>query len=422
MIPMPVTPTSPSAAEPSWEGSQPGTAAYRRISLAVFLAGAATFAILYTTQPLLPLLAREFGISAAQSALSVSLSTIGLGAALLVAGPLSEVVGRTPMMHVSLIGSSLICCLVATAPTWPWFLGLRLLLGVVLAGLPAVTMAYVTEELSSAAATRTAGLYVAGTAFGGMAGRLASGVLADVWNWQAAQVGVGILGLACGAAVLPLLPPSRRFVAAPASVRHLARTTGRILRDPTLLMLFGISFTAMGAMVGVYNTIGFRLEAPPYALSIGLASLVFLVYLVGSAGSTVTGRLSARFGRRPVAPLAALVMLTGILLTLAAPLPVLILALALQTGGFFALHGVASGWVPVRARLGPGGAAQASSVYLFAYYLGSSVFGTLAGSAWQRAGWEPVVALCAGLVVASLGLTLLLRRTPSLEPAAGRGQ
>ncbi len=401
-----------------WEGYQPGTPGHRRISLAVFLAGMATFAILYTTQPLLPLLSREFDVSAAQSSLSVSLSTVGLGLALLVAGPLSEVVGRTPLMHASLLGSSVICCLTAAAPSWPWFLGLRLLLGVVLAGLPAVAMAYLTEELASAATAKAAGLYIAGTAFGGMAGRLLSGLLADLWSWQAAQVGVGALGILCGAVVLVLLPRSRRFTPAPASVRHLARTTVRIVRDPALLMLFGISFTAMGAMVGVYNAVGFRLEAPPYALSIGVSSLVFLVYLVGSAASTAAGALSARIGRRPVAPLAAAVMLAGILLGLAAPLPVLVLALALQTGGFFALHGVASGWVPARARLGAGGAAQASSLYLFSYYLGSSVFGTVGGGAWERSGWAAVVGVCGTLTAVALALTLLLRRTASLDQTA----
>lgn len=417
---MPRHPDAPRSDDP-WEGYRSGSAGYRRISASVFLAGMATFALLYTTQPLLPLLSREFYVSPAQSSLTVSLSTIGLGLAMLVAAPVSERFGRTTMMHVSLLGSSIVCALAAFAPTWSTLLGLRLLLGVVLAGLPAVAMAYLTEELHGSAAAQAAGLYIAGTALGGMTGRLLAGLLAQLWDWRAAQLGMGGLGILCAAAVLALLPRSRRFTPAPPGLGEAVRSTRAILRDPALLMLFGISLTAMGAQVGIYNTIGFRLEAPPYALPVALASLVFLVYLGGSAASTIAGRWSSRVGRRTVAPVAAVVMLLGVVLSLAQPLWLVVVALAVSTAGFFALHGVASGWVPVRARLGRGGAAQASSLYLFAYYLGSSVFGTAAGSAWEAAGWAPVVALCGGLVVVALGLTLLLRRTHSLEPGGGTG-
>jgi YNFM family putative membrane transporter len=57
---------------------------------------------------------------------------------------------------------------------------------------------------------------------------------------------------------------------------------------------------------------------------------------------------------------------------------------------------------------------QAASLYLFTYYLGSSVFGSLAGRAWTDAGWPGVVALAVLLLTATGALTLLLRRTPAL--------
>lgn len=84
--------------------------------------------------------------------------------------------------------------------------------------------------------------------------------------------------------------------------------------------------------------------------------------------------------------------------------------------GFFAVHGIASGWVPVRAHAGGVSASQAASLYLFTYYLGSAVFGTAAGLAWTHAHWLGVVALALALLAVTAGLTLLLRRTPSLVP------
>ena len=102
------------------------------------------------------------------------------------------------------------------------------------------------------------------------------------------------------------------------------------------------------------------------------------------------------------------------LVTLAGSLVLVVVGLALLVTGFFAVHGVASGWVPVRAHAGAVSAGQAASLYLFTYYLGSSVFGSLAGAVWTGAAWPGVVVLAAALLVATALLSLGLRRTPSL--------
>jgi MFS transporter, YNFM family, putative membrane transport protein len=413
------TPSSTSAqrtagAAPVADGYRLGDPEYRRVSVALFGAGLATFALLYSTQPLLPELARAFSVSAGQSALSVSLSTVGLGLALLVAGPVSEVVGRTRLIHLSLSSSAVVALLCAVAPGWTTLLVLRTLLGVTLAGLPAVAVAYLREEVHEDSSAKATGLYIGGTALGGMVGRLLAGGLADLGGWRLALGGIGLLALACALLTRWLLPASRHFVAAPSRPRQLLATTRRLVSDPALLALYGIGAALMGAFVAVYNAMGFRLAAQPYALSLGAAGLVFCVYPLGSLSSAYAGRLADRYGRRPVVPVACAVTAAGVLLTLARPLPVVVLGLAVLTAGFFAAHGVASGWVAARAHLGAGGTGQAASLYLFAYYLGSSVFGGLSGSAWSAGGWTPVVLLALLLAVLALVLSLLLRRTPSL--------
>ena len=99
-------------------GHRLGDPGYRRVIGALLAAGISTFALLYSTQALLPEFPRTFGISAAESTLSVSLTTIGLGVALLVAGPLSETLGRTRLIHFSLSASALVGVTCALAPTW----------------------------------------------------------------------------------------------------------------------------------------------------------------------------------------------------------------------------------------------------------------------------------------------------------------
>ena len=146
------------------------------------------------------------------------------------------------------------------------------------------------------------------------------------------------------------------------------------------------------------------------------AGLVFLVYALGSMASAAAGRLADRYGRRAVVPVSVLVMLVGLLGTAAQPLALVVAALAVMTGGFFAAHGVASGWVAARAQLGGRPVGQAASLYSFWYYVGSSVGGTVAGRAWQDAGWPGVALLAGGCATAALLLTVALGRTRSLQP------
>jgi len=390
-------------------GYLPGDPEYRKLSVALFAAGLATFALLYSTQPLLPELVDAFHVSPSQSAFSVSFATFGLGLALLIAGPASEVLGRTNLMRWSVAATSVFALLSALAPTWHLLLALRGLQGIAMAGLPAVAMAYLREEVHQDSHARASGLYIAGTAVGGMAGRLIAGGLSDLGGWRFATGGIALVGVLCAGVVWLLLPASRNFHPTAARPHDLFR----VLRDPALLALYGIAATAVNAFVAVYNGAVFRLSGSPYELSAGAAGLVFCVYLLGSAGSATAGTLADRYGRRKVVPVGCLITLAGVAITLAAPLPLIILGLAVMTAGFFAVHGVASGWVPARAHASGVGTGQASSMYLFAFYLGSSVFGGLAGTAWSHAGWTGVAGEAGALFLVTLILAVLLRNVPS---------
>jgi YNFM family putative membrane transporter len=395
-------------------GYRPGEPGYRRIAVALFAAGVATFALLYSTQALLPELARAFSVSAARSTLSLSATTAGLGAALLAAGPVSEVLGRTPLIRLSLLASACVALACAFAPSLDWLLTLRLVQGVALAGLPAAATAYLREELQASTYARAAGLYIGGTALGGMTGRLITGAVGDAAGWRWALAAIALLGLICAGIVALTLPPSRNFTPAPARAGHLLLMTRRAVSDPGLLALYAIGACSMGAFVAVYNALGFRLTSAPFHLSLGTAGLVFLVYPIGTLSAAAAGRMAERYSRRAVVPAGCLITAAGVLLTLPGSLPFIVFGVAVMTGGFFVVHGVASGWVPARAHARGIASAQAASLYLFAYYLGSSVFGSLAGHAWTLGAWPAVTALALTLLAITGLLTAKLRKTPAL--------
>lgn len=390
-----------------------GTPAFRRLNLALFAAGFSTFAILYCVQPLLPEFSREFHVSAAVSSLSLSLSTGLLAGAMLAAGSLSDVWGRKPVMVVSLFASALLTLLSAAAPSWTSLLLARMLIGVTLSGLPAVAMAYVSEEVDSRSIGLAMGLFIGGNAVGGMAGRIISGLLTDLGSWRLAVGLIGAIGLVSAVAAWRSLPASAHFRPRPARPAELLHSFSGHLRDPGLRILFAEAFLLMGSFVTLYNYLGYRLTGTPYSLSQTAIGAIFSAYLVGTLSSAWIGALAGRLGRRRVLWTMIVTMLAGLALTLFSPLPLILAGIVAVTFGFFGAHSIASSWVGSRARAGK---AQASALYLFCYYLGSSTVGTLGGVFWARWGWSGVAL---GVAVLLLGALALAVRLMALAPRAG---
>lgn len=369
-----------------------GTASYRKATLALFCAGFSTFALLYCVQPLLPLLSAHFSVSAATSSLALSLTTLSLALCLLVSGALSESLGRKSVMAIALGLAILLGFACVLVRTWELLLVLRTLLGLALSGLPALAMAYVGEEFDPASLPAAMGLYIGGTALGGLLGRLLAGLLSDLGGWPLALGGIAGLGLVGLSLFLWLLPPSRHFTPQSLSLGHLLGNFRDHLANPVLRMLFMQAFMLMGGLVAMFNYVGFRLAGEPFGLSSTVIGLVFVVYVGGIFSAGWAGRLVPRFGARQVLLGGLGLMLAGVGLCALPWLASMVLGLGLYALGFFAAHAVASGQVGIRAK---GAKAQASALYLCAYYLGSSVVGYGAGYVWEHAGWLPLMGVLA---------------------------
>ena len=104
-------------------------------------------------------------------------------------------------------------------------------------------------------------------------------------------------------------------------------------------------------------------------------------------------------------------MLAGVALTMLTPLAFVIIGMLLFTFGFFGAHSVASSWIGRRATKAKG---QASSLYLFSYYAGSSIAGTLGGVFWHLGGWNGIGLFIGALLVIALLVSLHLARLPVL--------
>lgn len=384
-----------------------GSVRYRQANLALFCAGFITFVTLYDIQPLLPLFTHEFGISPATSSLALSISTATLAVGMLFSGLTSDALGRKPIMVAALILTSLLAIATAFSTTLPSLLLIRFAQGAVLAGVPSVAMAYLGEEMDSSAIASAMGLYISGNAVGGMSGRVVTAIVADYLPWRTA---IGLTGCVClllALSFIKMLPDSTRFQRRSLDLSSLFPSLLHHLKDPGMLCLFGIAFLCMGCFISLYNYIGFRLLLKPFSLSQSMISLIFLVYFLGSLSSAMMGRLMHRFGRKTVIRATIAAMACGVLMTLPESIISILIGVALFTCGFFGVHSIASGWVSRRATTYR---AQASSLYLFSYYLGSSISGTLGGYFWSQLGWTGVSSMICLLLLAAFANTELLSR------------
>jgi YNFM family putative membrane transporter len=409
--PFPEPPSSPDSPD-SLELLAPGRPGYRRMSFALFAAGVAAFALLYSTQALLPAVSADFGVSASAASWTVSASTGALALCVLPLSALSERFGRRTLMTASLTVAVVLGLLVSFAPNLQWLVALRAVQGAALAGLPASAMAYLAEEVRPKALVAAIGLFVAGSSIGGMSGRIVTGWVAQLWGWRAALAAVGLMALVCVLIFRAMLPRARHFTPGSLDPRALARTLRGHLTDPLLLRLYGIGALFMTVFGAVYTVIGYRLVEAPFELSQGIIGSIFLVYLVGTLSSAAAGQLVARMGRRGALYLAVSTTAGGLLLSLSDSLPAVLLGLVLITAGFFAGHAVASFSVSRTAKTGR---AQASALYQSAYYVGSSVGGTLGAVAFHSGGWAGTVLLGLLAVLGVVSITLYGTRVARAE-------
>lgn len=383
---MPQNPSAGTDASPIRNGHAKGSRDYGRILAGLSCAGVATFAQLYSTQAVLPLIASDLRITAAEAALTISLATVGLAATVIPWSFLADRIGRVKAMMWGITAATVLGLLVPMSTSFTMLLVLRLLEGMALGGIPAIAIAYLNEEVSKAHAALAAGSYVAGTTLGGLSGRLVAGPAGELWGWRSAALAVSVLATIAAVAFLVLVPRAKGFVPAPApGFRNAVKTLVAHLRNARLLALYAQAFLMMGGFVAVYNYLGFRLSGAPFGLPTTVISLIFLAYLSGTFSSRWAAGMTSRYGRRNVLLAGLALALAGLAMTLAPSLVLILSGLVLFTGGFFAAHSIGSGWTGAIARTGR---AQAASLYNLAYYLGSSLVGWAGGLVFQAWGWN----------------------------------
>jgi YNFM family putative membrane transporter len=372
----------------------------------VFGLVAAAFANVYITQPVLPVIRVEFGVSAAQASYTVSATILGIALANLPFGMLADYMPVRRLILVGgavVAGAGLVCSLTGSLAL---LVAARFVQGLFLPALTTCLAAYLSANLPLERLNVVMGSYVSATVVGGLTSRLLGGWLHPPLHWRYAFVTAALLLIAATWAAVRGLPPGRP----PAHEAAPHQGFLAILRDPALGRIFLAPFGGFFVFSSIFNYLPFYLSGPPFSASTEFITLLYLTYLLGVVMGPLAGGLSNRLGNGNAIILGAAVFAGAIALTLIKSLAAVITALALVCLGFFCIHAAAAGALNRRLTASRG---RANSLYVMAYYLGGASGITLSGYAYQAAAWPGVAAL--GLVMLSLPLLAGFKERQSLD-------
>ena len=375
-----------------------------QIVLGLGFASMFIFAAMYAVQPLLPVFTQEFMIPVSYASMSLSMTTVGLIIGLIVLGFFSDRNGRAIYIKCSLIGSVLPFLLMPLTDSFLLIVMLRFIQGFALAGVPAAALAYISEEIHKQVMSVATALYISSNALGGMIGRVLTGYITEQFSWEIAFYLLAAMGTVVFIAILFILPRSRNFT--PSHASFLKDIEGFLyhLKNPALLLVFGLGVVLQLSFTGIWTYLPFHLSAPPFSLSLEAISYTFFAYGLGVIGSPIAGWLAGKFGLQKIRVVGVFVLSLGILLTMSASVTVIVVGLCVTCLGFFTAHSLTAASVSREATHHKG---SASSLYLVSYYVGVAAGSTLIGPLWEVVGWTGLVLFTAILPVGYIGLVVM---------------
>ncbi|ABK45037.1 major facilitator superfamily MFS_1 [Magnetococcus marinus MC-1] len=358
----------------------------------VFALVASAFTNIYLTQPVLPVLQQEFGISAAYASWSISAVILGITLANIPFGLLAD---HWPIRPILFTGGLLIALgglLTAWVDSFTWHVMGRFLQGLFIPALTTCLVAYLARVLPAERRHVVMGSYVAATVLGGLGGRLLGGWLHPPLHWRYALVSAALLTLVAIGVAMRLLPKEPR---PPAQPLHSRVGFITLLTQWPTLRLFLSGMGGFFVFSSLFNYLPFRLAAAPFFLSTNAITAIYLVYIIGIFMGPAAGQLSNRWGSGQTLMGGAVVTLLAVVLSGTPWLVGIIAAMLLLCAGFFTLHTASVGALNHRMTAGHG---RANALYVLFYYLGGWMGVTLSGLAFEAWRWFGVMGLCVGML------------------------
>jgi YNFM family putative membrane transporter len=376
----------------------------RNLAIVVYCT-AVGFAILYTTQPLLPLLAEQWGRPTADTALLTTATMIPLALGPLLYGYVLEHVSTKHMLSASFGILTLAQFALSAGPGYTLFLLLRTIQGLMLPAIFTALMTYSSAAGGQDKTRRNITIYIAATIFGGYCGRMLSGLITDLYSWQMAFLFWSLAALLAAGLTTRLAsdPRLRLGKVGIAEIREL-------VRRPVYAEGLASAFLLFFVFAAMLNFLPFHMRDNEPGISQSAIALVYTGYLIGIVISLASLHLIRVFGgERRTLVAGSLVYLLG---TAAFALPgnqLAYVSMLVFAAGMFTLHSVLSGFLNHLETKRKG---LINGLYVSAYYGGGALGSYLPGFIYQSAGWTAFIGFLLLLLLLLTILSLMLRHAP----------
>jgi predicted MFS family arabinose efflux permease len=359
-------------------------------------AGAVAVGNLYWAQPLLAVIARDFGLSLGTAGFLVTGTQIGYALGILLCVPLGDIVNRRILLPAAMITAALALLSAAFAPSFAALTLSLAAVGVLTTGgqmLPPLAGDLATPEQRGT----VVGTIASGMLTGILMSRSISGLLADAFGWQFV---FGMAAVATGTMAILLwrLVPDDR-VRAPVSYRKLIGSIFRAVRKHAVMRATLIIGACSFAVFSIFWTgLTFLLSGAPYNYSLSQIGLVGLAGLAGAIAAKNAGRLYDR-GFSTQAQGVALLVTFGCLIaaifaaTSIAVLIVVIVVFDAAVQSINVLNQVRVLTIEPQAR------SRMNSAFVTSNFIGGAIGSALAGAIWPLAGWTGLMLTSAGLIL-----------------------
>ena len=336
-------------------------------------------------QPMLPMLAEEFDISASRAGLLITVTFLPLGLAPVVYGYFLQAIPARLMLSVAL-ALLIIDQMAFYQATEYWHLVLlRGIQGLLLPAIFTALMTYCSSMAVTGNIRRTMGVYIGATILGGFLGRAIGGYFATDYSWHTPFVVMGFL------LILPLV--ALRFASADAEIsfsRLDIRSISRVMKNRYNRYLYLVLSTVFFVYASILNLIPFRLQEIDSQISAAVISSLYIGYLMGIPVALFSEKLSGLVGDDQRALIYGLGLTAlGVLSYLLSSYLILLVMMFCFAGGFFFIHSTLSGLVNQLAREHKG---VVNGLYVSIYYLSGALASWLPGVVYESYGWTTVIA------------------------------
>lgn len=379
----------------------------RRIAIAFCATGA--FINLYAPQAVLPMMAQEFGVGAANASMVITAGTLAVAVTAPFTGAISDVLGRKRVIVAALALILIPSVMIVLAQSLDALIFWRFVQGLLLPPIFTVAMAYIGDEWPPQEATSVFGVYASASAIGGFLSRFIPGMLTDRFGWRGGFLALAAVTAICCLAVIVLLPREKNFVRASSLAASTRQMLGH-LRNRRLLATYAVGFGVLFNFIATFTFVSFHLAAPPFNCSAAFLGSIFVVYLVGSVVALWLGPMIAWFGRRPFILMVLALWAGGMLLTLLPSLTAIVAGLVVVSTCGILTQATSTSFVATSAAHGT---SSAVGLYVAAFYVGGTFGGWLPGLAYEAGGWAASLAcVLAMLMIMATTVALGWREPP----------